>query len=125
MAPRVEPATRDSPLTYIRVSVYSSARSAGTISAQAAPSDTPEQSKTPSRPATLTALSIASRDTGERYCALGFREPLSWFFHATWVMASRISSGCTPCLAQYAGSSSENAAGAVIDNSGAVPSLGG
>jgi hypothetical protein len=28
-------------------------------------------------------------------------------------------------LAQYAGSSRENAAGAVSDNSGAVPSLGG
>src|SRR5215217_522531 len=123
--PRVEPATRDSPLTYIGVSVYSSARSTGTINAHAAPSETPEQSNTPSRPATLAALSIVSTETGERNCALGFREPLSWFFHATWVMAARISSGCTPCLAQYAGSSSENAAGAVIDNSGDVPSLGG
>ncbi|SKS04350.1 Uncharacterised protein [Mycobacteroides abscessus subsp. abscessus] len=39
---------------------------------------------------------MVSRATGERNCALGFLVPLSWFFHATCVIAARISSGCTP-----------------------------
>src|SRR5215211_4650362 len=95
------------------------------MSAHAAPSETPEQSKTPSLPATFGADSIFSLETSERNWAFGFRAPLRWFFQATWVIASRIRTGSTPYRAQYAGSSIEKAAGAVIDSSGAVPSEGG
>jgi len=103
--------------------VYSWASSARTISAHADPSETPEQSNTPSRPATFPApAAIFSFDTSARNCARGFFAPLAWFFQATWVIASRMSCWSTPYFLQYAGSSSENAAGAVWVASGSVPS---
>jgi hypothetical protein len=113
-----------SALTYIGASVYRCASSARTMSAQAAPSETPEQSKTPRRPATSGEAAIFSLATSLRNCARSFFAPLAWFFQATWVIASRMSSGSTPYFLQYAGSSSENAAGAVMVSSGAVPSPG-
>ena len=63
--------------------------------AAAAPSATPEQSITPSCPATAGERSMDSRDTSRRNCARGFRAPFAWFFHATCVMAARNSSGVT------------------------------
>ncbi len=81
--------------------MYLYASSARTISAQAAPSETPEQSITPRRPATLPApASIFSFGTSLRNCARSFLAPLTWFFHATWVIASRIACGSTPYLRQ-------------------------
>lgn len=68
--------------------------------AQAASSETPEQSKAPRRPATSGAASILSLATTDRNCAFGLSAPLAWFFQATWVMASRIWPGSMPYLAQ-------------------------
>ena len=63
------PATTDSALTNIGVSVYLYASSARTTRAAAAPSATPEQSSTPSDPATSGDRETASAVTGVRNCA--------------------------------------------------------
>ena len=80
--------------------MYSCASSARTISAQAEPSETPEQSKTPSRPATIGEASIFSFATSLRNWARSFSAPLRWFFQATWVIASRIAAGSTSYFLQ-------------------------
>ena len=50
--------------------------------AAAEPSDTPEQSKTPSTPAMGGELAMVSMDTSLRNWARGLRAPLQWFFQA-------------------------------------------
>jgi hypothetical protein len=91
--------------------------------AAAAPSATPAQSKTDSRPATAAILQMSSADVSLRNCASGFRAPLRWFFSAIFATARRSSSSSTPYFLEYAGSTIEYIAAAVSVR--AVPSLGG
>src|SRR5262249_45854168 len=93
------------------------------MSAGAAPSETPEQSKMPRLPAMIGEQAIVSFETSLRNCARGFSAPLRWFFHAIRVSTSLNSSASTPYFLQYAGPRRLNRAGAL--SSGAVPSLGG
>jgi hypothetical protein len=64
--------------------------------AAAEPSDTPEQSKMPSWPATSGEQEMVSLATSLRNWARGFLAPLAWFFQAMRVRTSFISSGSTP-----------------------------
>src|SRR5204863_9783328 len=91
------------------------------MSAAAAPSETPEQSKIPSCPATIGEQAIFSIGTSLRNCARSFSAPLRWFFQAIRVITSLSSDSLIPYFLQYAGASSENIAGA--DGSDAVPSF--
>ena len=67
--------------------------------AAAEPSDTPEQSKMPSIPATSGDLEIVSFGTSLRNWARGFFAPFWWFFQAILVSTSLSSAGSTPYLA--------------------------
>src|SRR6478735_2202136 len=91
--------------------------------AAAEPSDTPEQSKMPSGPATMGLQAMVSLETSFLNWARGLSAPFLWFFHAMRVRTSFISSGSTPYFFEYAGASNEKSAGAV--SSAPVPSLGG
>ncbi len=93
------PATRDSAFTYSGWSVYRCASSARTTMAAADPSDTPEQSKMPSMPATSGDFLIVSSGTSLRNCARGFFAPFWWFFQAILVSTSFISASSTPYFA--------------------------
>ena len=62
----------------------------------AAPSDTPEQSKMPSGPATIGLQAMVSLETSLRNWARGLSAPFLWFFQAMRVSTSFISSGSTP-----------------------------
>ena len=113
----------DSAFTYSGWSVYLWASSARTTMAAAEPSDTPEQSKMPSGPATIGLHAMVSLETSLRNWARGLSAPFLWFFHAMRVSTSFISSGSTPYFLAYAGARSENDAGAVTVAD--VPSLAG
>src|SRR5437867_8209854 len=102
---------------------YLCASSARQRIAAAEPSLTPEQSKTPSMPATGGDLQMVSIGTSLRNCAFGFFAPFLWFFHAMRASTCLSSVSATPYFLAYAGASSENVAGAVMLE--AVPSLGG
>src|SRR4029077_12956617 len=97
------PATKESPFTYIGFWVYRWASSARTRIAAAAPSLTPEQSKTPSCPAINGAFWIVSFGTSLRNWARGLRAPLAWFFQAMRVITSLSASAETPYFFAYAG----------------------
>src|SRR4051812_4381960 len=90
--------------------------------AAAEPSDTPEQSKMPSGPATNGLLQMVSLETSFLNWARGFRAPFLWFFQAMRVRTSFISCSSTPYLLAYAGANRLNMAGAV--RPAWVPSLG-
>src|SRR4030095_9360829 len=117
----------DSAFTKSGLSVYLYASSARTITAAAEPSDTPEQSKMPSAPATWGEHAITSLATSLRNCARGFSAPFLWFFQAMRVIASLNAASSTPNFLQYAGASRLKVAGAVrparVPSSGA-PMLG-
>src|SRR5262245_25112780 len=102
---------------------YLCASSARQRMAAAAPSLTPEQSKTPSMPATGGEPQMVSIGTSLRNCAFGFLAPLRWFFHAMRASTCLSCVSSTPYLLAYAGASSENVAGAVMLDT--VPSFGG
>src|ERR671925_188249 len=91
--------------------------------AAAAPSLTPEQSNTPSGPATSGEQAIVSFGTSRRNWARGFSAPLRWFFQAMRVRTSFISASSTPNFLAYAGARKLNDAGAL--SAAAVPSDGG
>jgi hypothetical protein len=76
------PAANDSALMKIGFFEYLCASSARQRIAAAEPSLTPEQSKTPSMPATRGDLQMVSIGTSFRNCAFGFFAPFLWFFHA-------------------------------------------
>src|SRR6266508_3909729 len=126
MGPVAGPAMKDSAFTKSGLSVYLWASSARTITA-AEPSDTPEQSKMPSAPATWGEQEITSLATSLRNCAREFRAPFLWFFQAMRVIASLNAASSTPNFLQYAGASRLKVAGAVsparVPSSGA-PMLG-
>ena len=102
--------------------MYLCASSARHRIAAAAPSLTPEQSNTPSIPATLGALSIFSGGTALWNWALGLRAPFAWFLQAMRVSTCRMVASSKPYFLEYAGASRENVAGAVMDD--CVPSVG-
>src|SRR3982751_1477762 len=64
--------------------------------AQAAPSDTPQQSNRPSGSAIIGAARIVSMETALLICALGLFMPFWWLFHETWAMARFRSAIGTP-----------------------------
>ncbi len=64
--------------------------------AAAEPSDTPEQSKMPSAPATSGEHAMTSFATSLRNCARGLRAPFLWFFQAMRVIASLKVASSTP-----------------------------
>src|ERR1051325_5396293 len=66
--------------------------------AQAAPSDTPQQSNNPSGSAIIGALRHISSVMALRRCAFGFLAPLAWLLTETWAMARFNSSLEAPCL---------------------------
>ena len=67
--------------------------------AAAEPSETPEQSKMPSIPATSGEDLIVSFGTSLRNWARGFLAPFLWFFQAILVSTSFSSASSTPYLA--------------------------
>src|SRR5262245_6402875 len=102
---------------------YLCASSARQRMAAADPSLTPEQSKTPSMPATAGDLQMVSIGTSLRNCAFGFFAPFLWFFQAMRASTCLSCASSTPYFFAYAGASNENVAGAVMLES--VPSFGG
>ena len=76
--------------------MYRWASSARTTIAAAEPSETPEQSKMPSGPATSGELAIVSLETSLRNWARGLSAPFLWFFQAMRVSTSFSSAGSTP-----------------------------
>ena len=66
--------------------------------AAAEPSETPEQSKMPSGPATIGLQAMVSLETSLRNCARGLSAPFLWFFQAMRVSTSLSSSLSTPYL---------------------------
>ena len=76
--------------------MYWWASSARTMIAAAEPSDTPEQSKMPSWPATSGEHAIVSFGTSLRNWARGLSAPFLWFFQAMRVRTSFISASSTP-----------------------------
>ena len=70
------------------------------MTAAAEPSDTPEQSKMPSAPATCGEHAITSLATSLRNCARGLSAPFLWFFQAMRVIASLNAASSTPNFLQ-------------------------
>ena len=66
--------------------------------AAAEPSDTPEQSKMPSGPATIGLHAMVSLETSFLNWARGLSAPFLWFFQAMRVSTSLSSSLSTPYL---------------------------
>ena len=80
--------------------------------AHAAPSETPQQSNSPSGSATIGAFSTRSSSMRLRRCAFGFFAPLSWLLTETWAIARFRSPAEISCRARYAEASCANAPGA-------------
>ena len=68
--------------------------------AQAAPSDTPQQSNRPSGSAIIGAFITASMSIAFCRWAFGFFAPLAWLLTEMCAMARLRSSRLTPCLAR-------------------------
>ena len=68
--------------------------------AQAAPSDTPQQSYRPSGSAIIGEWMTSSMVIGLRRWALGLRPALAWLFTDTWAIARLRSFASMQCLAR-------------------------